>query len=106
MTAQSEYEALHRAAKEAIYGSAVGMGEFLAQTAVAEEPRFMELLLLFVNRRPLSAENLRDYLDDQIEQHCQREADAGQFGQRRVSKEWGRTNRMARMAVGMPEETK
>jgi hypothetical protein len=73
------YEEVHKRIKEGVYGSPVGLGEFLASDAITESPEFIAALLLFLNRRPASPEKLRDLLDDAIEQYAQREADDEQF---------------------------
>ena len=106
MNARQQYDEHHRDVKEEIHATSFGFANFLNQSGVTEEGRFVALLLNLVNRRPASAEALRDFMDDQIEQFAQLEADARQFGKGRFPRTTTRSTADLMLAAVTPMHMK
>ena len=106
MNARQQYDEHHRDVKEGVYGSDLGFASFLNESGVTEKPEFVALLLNLVNRRPASAEALRDWTDNEIETFAQLEADARQFGKGRFPRTTTRSTAEMMLAAVTPMHMK
>lgn len=75
----NDYERDYQDAREAAYGSTLGLGEVFAYDCLAEKEAFRVAFLDVLNKKPGAVDRLLDLYDAEVECFAQNKADSAQF---------------------------